>query len=432
MLYLAWFFFFCSLPWFKAFASVAEVALLILTFATGGFKHLKPTVLKYWPVAAITLFFGALVAGLLFTQDLSNGWRVLKHQHRYLVIPLIFLANAPLLQKHFRQYLLSYILATTAAGLFVVLLYFLPEDLVRNLANSTKLMRPYPTMADRTAFGLYSPFIDRLQFSSLTAIAILSSFYLIATGYSRRLLLAALPILFYTMLILGGRSAQLALFAALAVYALAIGLGYLAPKLKERRGTVAATLILTSAGLVIFGLLPYLSFKLLEPVQNRLNQTTWEIEQLQSGNYKQYDYEHFTTFRRLVSVKNMWEVVQQAPLLGIGTGDYHPEIKKVYAQNNPEMEVNSHSQYLMYWAMTGLWGLVLFLGILFYWVNSLRRNRQLYFFGLAFLVFYLVNMLPDSVLYTQVDSMAFCSFLAFIGLQRSPSPFSAERKSENA
>ena len=115
----------------------------------------------------------------------------------------------------------------------------------------------------------------------------------------------------------------------------------------------------------------------------------------------------------------MWEVVKQNPVFGAGTGDYHPEIKAVYLKNNPEMEVNSHSQYLLFWGMTGLVGLLIFLAVLAYWIFELRFSGPLYFYGLAFLVFYLVNMLPDSVLFTQVDSMVFCTFMALIGLQKS-------------
>jgi O-antigen ligase len=114
----------------------------------------------------------------------------------------------------------------------------------------------------------------------------------------------------------------------------------------------------------------------------------------------------------------MWEVARQNPLWGVGTGDYKNELEKAYARNNPDFEVNNHSQYLLFWAMSGLFGLLIFLGVLVYWLFSLRGSGQLYAYGLVFLVFYAVNMVPDSVLATQVDSMVFCSFLALIGLQK--------------
>src|SRR5690606_36508099 len=154
-------------------------------------------------VAAPALIFAMLLSGMLYTEDLQNGWKVLKHQHRFFIIPLLFLAHAQLLQQHFRKLTLAFILATSAAAAFIVLLYLLPEETVRTLANSTKLMLSYPDNVHRAAFGLYSPFIDRLQFSSLTAVAIFSSLYLFIINYNRKVLLAALPLLFFTMLILG-------------------------------------------------------------------------------------------------------------------------------------------------------------------------------------------------------------------------------------
>lgn len=417
-LLFAWFFYFCSLPLFKAFASIAEVALVILSFWPGTFSGLKHTVSKYKAVLGITLIFGILLLGMVYTEDLKTGYKILKGEHRFLVIPLLFLVHARLLQENFKKLTLAFVLATGAACAFTVLLYFLPEATVRSLANSTKLMLDYPDIKNRTSFGLYTPFIDRIQFSSISAVAIISSIFLILNNFKRKLLFAALPLLFYTMLILGGRGAQLALFVSLLVYAVAISVNFLLPKLALRIGKWPARLLLIVAGLLFFIGIPYAGFKTLEPISSRVAQTEWEINLLKSGEYKNFDYEHFTTLRRIVSVKNMWEVVKQNPIIGVGTGDYKKEVEKAYAQNNPEFEVNNHSQYLLFWAMTGIIGLLIFLGVLFNWLFSLRNNRQLYFYGLAFLVFYLVNMLPDSVLATQVDSMVFCTFLALIGLQK--------------
>ena len=114
-LLFAWFFYFCSLPLFKAFASIAEVALLILTFWPGTFSGLKHSVLKYKAVAGIALIFGIILIGMLYTEDLQNGYKILKGQHRFLVIPLLFLAHARLLQENFKKLTLAFILSTALA-----------------------------------------------------------------------------------------------------------------------------------------------------------------------------------------------------------------------------------------------------------------------------------------------------------------------------
>ena len=87
LLLFVWFFYFCSLPLFKSFANVAEVALLIFSFWPGTFKGFMPTVLRYKHVAALVLIFAVLLSGMLYTEDLQNGWKVLKHQHRFFIIP---------------------------------------------------------------------------------------------------------------------------------------------------------------------------------------------------------------------------------------------------------------------------------------------------------------------------------------------------------
>ena len=107
-LLFAWFFYFCSLPLFKAFASIAEVALVILSFWPGTFSGFKHTVLKYKAVLAVTLIFGILLLGMVYTEDLKTGYKILKHQHRFLVIPLLFLAHARLLQENFKKFTLTF------------------------------------------------------------------------------------------------------------------------------------------------------------------------------------------------------------------------------------------------------------------------------------------------------------------------------------
>ena len=71
--------------------------------------------------------------------------------------------------------------------------------------------------------------------------------------------------------------------------------------------------------------------------------------------------------------------------------------------------------------MAGIWGLTVFLFVLTYWLYKMRFSGPVFYLATAFLVFYFLNMLPDAVLNTQVDSAAFCAFLALIGLQARPS-----------
>ena len=57
-----------------------------------------------------------------------------------------------------------------------------------------------------------------------------------------------------------------------------------------------------------------------------------------------------------------------------------------------------------------------FIGIIVYWLNYLKTCSKEYMFGIAFIVFYGISMIPDAVLIKQIDNMAFSIFFCLIGI----------------
>ncbi|MDX5443633.1 MAG: O-antigen ligase family protein [Hymenobacteraceae bacterium] len=416
MLHFFWLIFFLALPFSKWLSTASELALVAFTLYKFNWSSFKQNLYAYRHVAFLMLFFGCLLLGLLYTDNLSNGLRVIRHQHRFLVIPLLFLANAHLVRKNIAIYASVFVMAATASGLVVAVLYWLPEHVTRNLANNLGIMRDYPDMHLRAAFGLYSPFIERIQLSSLIAIAILTAIYLVSVNYKKWLHLVLLAFMFYVMLILGGRGGQVSLMGALLLYASFISVRFIFPVLQKKLGTAGATTVIILAFAAVFAGVPWAAYKTMPSVQDRINQTRWELELINNGRFVEHDYNNFTTLRRIVSWQNMWTLVKRNPVFGTGTGDYYQELENVYAEGPVQVMINSHSQYLMIWAMTGILGLVVFVGSLVYWLYSLRRPTLLFYYAAAFFIFYILNMSFDAVLFTQVDSMAFSAFFSLIGL----------------
>ncbi|RYF88841.1 MAG: O-antigen ligase domain-containing protein, partial [Chitinophagaceae bacterium] len=343
--------------------------------------------------------------------------------------PAMFLLHAAWVQRHFSFLLKVFCCSVAVACVATVLLYWLPEDVTRNLVKSFPMLREYPETFSREAFGLYSPFIDRIQFSSLIGLAILSCLYMLQ-GPKKWLPALLLPLLGYTMMVLGGRGGQLALLVSLLVPGIYWVYKLLSRKVFPNLSKTAVGGISTFFVVLVLAFLPFAAYHTNSAVHTRVNQSLWEISEIRSGHYDPDNFLHFTTVRRLVSWQNLWRIIEEQPILGTGTGDFGDAITRAYESDEYPLIENIHNQYLMFWAMLGIVGLAVFVGVMAYWAVRMKNQGAVTIFAWSVLLFYAVNMIPDAVLYQQIDNMAFCAFLSMIGLCRgeSHSPKSERKK----
>ena len=421
---------FISLPISKGLASTCEVLLIFFSLLRLKDINIKYLIKENKHVVSICLVFLCLLVGLLYTSDLVNGFIVLKRHHRLFVIPFIVLLNLGLIEKHGKEYILVFIQGTAFACLVTIIFYLIPEVHLIKLINNIPLLQEYPMNKDRIAFGLYSPFIDRLQFSNLIAVASISSCYLffvptlspVASGQAGQVNKIRIYILFLflaliiTSSLLGGRGGQLGLLTGLMVFFLCLIYNYLQPKLMKRFGKFFTSSLLMLIIIFFVVSIPYCAYKFIPPINKRYNQLLWELEV--SKNLKKDDarIRDFTSVRRIVSWKNTWQLIKQNPVLGVGTGDYIYELSKIYEKDQYDLPVNSHSQYLYIWASIGIWGLIIFLFVIFYWLYSLKNAQIIFIYGLSFISFYMTTMLFEASLIKQIDSMTFALFMSFIGV----------------
>lgn len=400
----------------KGIASVATVGLLLTSLYEADFEALKQTVKKYPHVAVLGLLTIAYIIGIAYSDSANQGFLILLKSHRFLVFPLIILLNVGLVKQNLHRYFNFFLLGLSIASAAVVFLLLLPEPTVIKLAQEFPIIKDYPLTDDRLRYGLYSPFIDRIQFSDLLGIGVVISMYL-TLKTSRKLIYSGLAVfLLFTTMLLGGRGGQIGLFGGMCVFFIGYAVIFQFPKLQRRIGKMAALSSLLGAVFVLVIVVPLTVYELVPSVKKRYNQMLLELRTFSKDEYKTVNYEHNTTVRRIVSWQNHWEIVKKHPLIGVGTGQYENELAKAYATDNYDLPVNSHSQYLHLWVTLGLWGLLLFLGIIFYWLKILAAPTLEYILALAFMAHYLISFLPDAVLLTQIDAMAFSLFFSFIGI----------------
>ena len=115
---------------------------------------------------------------------------------------------------------------------------------------------------------------------------------------------------------------------------------------------------------------------------------------------------------------NSWEVIKENPIIGVGTGDFPIEYKKVNKRNTPELPnaTNPHNMFTLIAVELGALGIISMLSIFYYQIklsfNS--SNRFIRDVGITLPLLFLVIMWSDSYLlghYTTLMYVFFSSFL---------------------
>lgn len=368
------------------------------------------------PIFFLTLPFWAFFISLGYTENFGAGTKFIYRELNLLALPLLVIVHQDFLKQYAKEILAAFIFSVSFSALITVILYALPEESSIAFAEFplSKFLgvKPYQQLSLREAFGVYSPFMVRIQFSNLIALACLSLLWLYSQKFYRLYLIAVFALLLFTTAILGGRGGQLGLLIALGIWVLGWYFIILHPRLKTKItnwGSYGLLGIILLSGFVIA---PYILYRNVPAVNERYNQLIWELKLYDNGDYVNHDYVHFTSLRRIISYQNSWELIQNHPVLGVGVGDYVQKMTSIYQKNHPEFPINSHSHLLFLWANAGILAIGAFLFSTLYWLITFYKNSTSWtrIFGLSLLAFFMSIMMLEAMI-NQVDLMAFGLFL---------------------
>ncbi len=205
--------------------------------------------------------------------------------------------------------------------------------------------------------------ISHIYFGVLLAFAVLLGLYLLLhqrrqfPTWGRWLIGGAALLCFITLHILNSRTAQVSLYAGLAVF--------IAAEVVERkafRAGVLALVMLLSTPVAAYFTVP--SFRV------RVQVTIWDFQQSEQGGGNLADNSLST---RRVGWRAAWEVGKANPIVGVGLEDLRAEMVKRYEEWGLELPDPiptrlkvPHNLYLKYWAGAGIPGVLLLLGLLLF------------------------------------------------------------------
>lgn len=294
-------------------------ALILIMWLVEGRYAAKLRALAAEPLVWIfAAYYAVFALSLLWSDDLEWGRRMVGRQGFFLLFALYFSVAR---REHFGRYIAAFLLSIAFCEA-LAFYNWAQLNVWPGLPDGIRVDKG----ADDTA-----PFVDRMMYTPALALAgYLAGHRLLFDARTARMRLLYAALLLATtlnLLIAGGRAGVLGFLVLLAL---------LVFQRFARRPLLAAMLAATLAvGLVLGG------YHGSDYFRQRVDAGVDELV-----NYRERPNTSISL--RVVYAINAWRMIVDAPLLGVGIGDYLTEYTKLNAIHTPQWEpvYNPHNQYL--------------------------------------------------------------------------------------
>jgi O-antigen ligase len=360
------------------------VVIIVLTWLlSGDYKSKYNEIISNKFLVASIVFFFLNVVGLLWTEDLQWGLHIVHKMWYFLLfIPIL---HSIVNKKFIKYYILAFLIAIGITEIFSYLIWF---ELIPPFKNAS-IDNP-------------TPFMSHISWNPILTIAIYIVLYQIF--FNKKI--TKLSFYFYSffaitmsinMFITGGRAGQLMYFSMLAVLIFQF---FNSEKVK--------------ALLIVMMLIPgvfYSAYLTSDLFKERVNQAIYSAERYHTWN-------NTSVGRRINFSINSFELIKQNPLIGVGTGDFPSEYKKINTANTPNLPntANPHNMYVLVTTQLGIMGLISFLAIFYYQIKLSRKSSSRFIrdFGVALPILFGVILFSDSYLLGHYTTLVFALFSSFL------------------
>jgi len=350
---------------------------------SGDYKKKFNLIISNKLMIASILFFCIHLIGLFWTTDLIWGLHIV-HKMWYFI--LLFPILYTIVRKDYiKYYTFAFLIAIALTEVVSYLVWF---ELIPPFKNAT--------IANPT------PFMSHISYNPILAFAI----YLVLHQIFFNKKMSNLLFSFYgffavsmtiNMFITGGRAGQVAFFVMLMILVFQI--------FDKKRFKAIMVILILIPGIFLF------AFNSSKMFNERVNLVISEISDYSLGN-------DGSVSLRINFALNSFQIFKQNPLIGVGTGDFPSEYKKINQINTPERAAtsNPHNMYILVGVQIGIIGLISMLSIFYYQFKlSFKSSKKIIRdTGFTLPALFLVLMLSDSYLlghYTTLMYVFFSSFL---------------------
>jgi len=364
-------------------ANTIIVIICFLWLFSGDYKAKYNQIISSKLMIASIAFYCVHLIGMLWTEDLEWGLHML-HKMWYFLLLLPILFNI-VQRKYINHYLIAFLLAIALTQIISYLVWF---ELISPFKNA-QVDNP-------------SPFMSHISYNPILALAI----YLVYHAIFIKSNLSLLRLFFYSffalcmtinMFITGGRAGQVMYFVLLSILIFQF---FNNQKIKS-----------LFAILVIIPGIFFASYQTNDLFHERVDKAILKV----------MDYENDkdnSVGLRITYAINSWEVIKENPIIGVGTGDFPSEYKKINKINTPQLPntTNPHNMYTLITMQLGLIGLVSMLSIFYYQIKLSFYSSNKFFrdVGIALPLAFLVIMWSDSYLLGHFTTLVFVFFSSFL------------------
>ncbi len=353
----------------------------------------------YLPIV-LMLFFIMHLFGMLYTNDIEEGWIDIESKIALFVFPLLFLFHKNVSQEYLFKILIAFII-----GCFVICTYLLVIAVNEFIPSKNPYYLFYGSLSK-----FHHP--SYLAMYACWCIIILIYFLFNTIGSKFFLLLIFLITFFSGYIILLESKTGIAILAIIILASITIGF-----IMKKYQVTIAG---------LLFVLLGFSCYMLYVPEKN--NRIILAIKDYSTRNDKKDN----DTFIRFNIWQNTIPMLTNSWLMGKGTGDVEETLELGYKQANSTQlqsaikhNLNAHNQYLQTLIAIGIIGELLLLASLFIPLYLSITERNYLYISFIFLIG--VNLLTESMLERQAGIVfyAFFNILLFkIEMQKIKSQYS--------
>jgi O-antigen ligase len=365
-------------------ANLIIVIISILWLFSGSYKSKFSQIIRSKLLIASLIFYGIHVLGLLWTSDLSWGFKILhKMWYFLLLLPILYTIAK---KEYFIHCVAAFTIAMTFSEATSYLIWF---EIIPEIKNAT--------VHDPT------PFMSHVSYNPILAFTIYIVSHKLFFDKSLNQKMFFLYSCFLTtmtinMFITGGRAGHVMYFAMLAILIFQF---FNAEKVKS---LIAMIIIIPS----IF----FIAYQTGDLFKERVD--------LAINDVITYEFNKETSVgKRMTYAINSYEIIKDNPFIGVGTGDFPSEYQKISVITDTTeypTPTNPHNMFTLILVQLGLLGLISLLSIFYYQIKISFNSSDKFIrdMGITLPLLFLVIMLGESYLLGHFTTLMFVFFSAFL------------------
>ena len=365
-------------------ANMIVVFISFIWLLSGNYKNKFDLIISSKLLLASILFFVLHLFGLLWTEDLSWGFHIAHKMWYFLLFfPILY---SIVRKKYIKHYFTAFLFAMALTQITSYLVWF---EIIEPIKNAT-VYNP-------------TPFMSHVQYNPILAFAT----YLVLHQIFFNFKLKKIELFLYSffalamsinMFITGGRAGHVMFFSMMVIL---IFQYFSSQKIK-------AVLVIC----IVLGGIFATAYQTSAIFYDRVTHTVNSVKNFDPNNSDN------ALGIRFVMVMNSMEIIMKNPLIGVGTGDFPSEYKKINQKNTPNMpqSQNPHNMYILVLTQLGILGLISFLAIFYYQIkiSFLSQDKFIRDVGITLPLLFLIIMWSDTYLMGHFTSLLYIFFSSFL------------------